>query len=55
MSDLFLLLPCFIGIPVIIANSVDSDPTLSVTSDLDLQCLPIFVSTSTQRYFVNAT
>ena len=38
----FLLLPCFIEIPVFNANSVDLDQMLqSVVSDLGLHCLPM--------------
>ena len=42
MSDLFLLLPCFIEIPVLNANSVDPDRTLRcAASDLGPLCLPM--------------
>ena len=38
----FLLLPCFIAIPVLNANSTGPEQTLhSVASDLGLHCLPI--------------
>ena len=42
MSGLFLLLPCFIDFPVYNAKGVDPDQTPpSVTSDLELHCLPV--------------
>ena len=43
MSGQFLILPCFIEIPVFNANSADPDQTLHVASDHDLglQCLPM--------------
>ena len=42
VSDYFLLLPCFVVIPLFNANRVDSDQTRhSVASDLDLHYLPI--------------
>ena len=42
VSDYFLLLPCFIMIPLFNANRVDSDQRPhSVASDLDLHYLPI--------------
>ena len=38
----FLLLPCFARIPVLYANSVDSDQMPhSAVSDLGLHCLPM--------------
>ena len=41
-SGQFLLLPCFIEMPVINANSVDPDQMpLSAASDLGLHCLPM--------------
>ena len=40
MSGCFLLLPCFLEIPVLNANCVDPDQTpRSVASDLGLHCL----------------
>ena len=42
MSGWFVLLLCFIAIPVVNANSVDSDQTLrSAASGLGLHCLPM--------------
>ena len=42
VSGYLLILLCFIEIPVINANCVESDQTLhSVASDLCLHCLPI--------------
>ena len=44
VSGEFLLLPCFIEITVINANSVDPDQTpRSAASDLGLHCLPVFL------------
>ena len=43
LSDYFLLVPSFIEIPFLKANSVDPDQTLhSVVFDLDLHCLPFY-------------
>ena len=40
MSGQFLVLPCFVEIPVLNANNVDPDQTLrSAASDLGLHCL----------------
>ena len=40
--NFFLLLPCFIEIPVFNANSVGPDQTpCSAASDLSLHCLPM--------------
>ena len=42
VSSQFSLLPCFIEMPVINANSVDLDQTPhSEASDLNLHCLPV--------------
>ena len=42
LSCWFLLLLCFIEIPIFNANSVDPDQTLhSAASDLGLHCLPM--------------
>ena len=39
VSGFFLIIPCFIEIPVVNANSVDFDQSLrSATSDLGLHC-----------------
>ena len=41
MSGYFLIIPCFIEIPVFDANSVDPDQTpRSAASDPGLHCLP---------------
>ena len=40
---IFFIISCFIESPELKANSVDPDQMLtSVTSDLDLHCLPLF-------------
>ena len=42
VSGYFLLLPCFIGVSELNANSVDPDQTpRSAASDLGLHCLPM--------------
>ena len=54
MSDKFLLLPCFIEIPVFNAQSVDPDlMPHSVASDLGLHCLPMFLLWDARLKWVN--
>ena len=49
----FLLSPCFIEIPVFIANSEDSDQMLcSAASNLGLHCLPMSLLWDTRHKWV---
>ena len=52
----FLLLPCFIEIPLFYANSVDPDQTPhSAASDLDLHCLQMSLLWDAGLKWVNSS
>ena len=54
MSGQFLLLPCFIKMPVLNANSVDPDQTPRfVASDQGLHCLPMSLLWDVRHEWVN--
>ena len=54
MSSCFLILLCFIEIPVFNANSVDPDQTpRSAASDQGLHCLPMFLLLDARFKWVN--
>ena len=51
----FLLLPCFIEMPLVNANSIDPDQTpRSAASDLGLHCLPMSHLRDARHKLVNA-
>ena len=53
-SGQFLLLPCFIEMPVFTTNSVDPDQMpRSTASDLGLHCLPMSLLGDTRHKWVN--
>ena len=54
MSDYFSLLPFFVEISELIANSVDPDLTpRSAASDQGLHCLPMYLLWDTRHKWVN--